>query len=193
MNKILTTLIAIPLIVSSLFAQTTGKIAGKIRDAETEEYMIGVNVIIEEAGVGAVTDTEGYYDIINLTPGSYTVKVSMIGYEVYVVEDVRVSTNRTTYLDADINSSLLEGATVFVTASKISTKRDQTSTVKNISSEDMEMLPVESVGAVVDMQAGVVAGHFRGGRSGEVSYLIDGIQVDEVFGGNSAAIWPHRQ
>ncbi|MBT3254146.1 MAG: TonB-dependent receptor [Candidatus Marinimicrobia bacterium] len=188
MNKILTTLIAIPLIVSSLFAQTTGKIAGKIRDAETEEYMIGVNVIIEEAGVGAVTDTEGYYDIINLTPGSYTVKVSMIGYEVYVVEDVRVSTNRTTYLDADINSSLLEGATVFVTASKISTKRDQTSTVKNISSEDMEMLPVESVGAVVDMQAGVVAGHFRGGRSGEVSYLIDGIQVDEVFGGNSAAV-----
>ncbi|MBT3229739.1 MAG: TonB-dependent receptor [Candidatus Marinimicrobia bacterium] len=188
MNKLFTALIFSLLIVSSMHAQTTGKIAGKIRDAENKEFMIGVNVIIEEAGVGAVTDEHGYYDIINLTPGTYTVKVSMIGYEIYVVEDVRVSTNRTTYLDADINSSIMEGATVVVTASKISTKRDQTSTVKNISSEDIEVLPVESIGAVVNMQAGVVAGHFRGGRSGEVSYLIDGIQVDEVFGGNSATV-----
>ncbi|NQV50163.1 MAG: TonB-dependent receptor [Candidatus Marinimicrobia bacterium] len=188
MNRIFTSLILLSIIFSSLFAQTTGKIAGKIKDAENKEPMIGVNVIVDGAGVGAVTDIDGYYDIINLSPGTYTVKVSMIGYEIYVVEEVRVSTNRTTYLDADLNSSLLEGTEVVVTASKISTKRDQTSTVKNISGDDMQILPVESIGAVVNMQAGVVAGHFRGGRSGEVSYLIDGIKVDEVFGGNSATV-----
>ena len=31
------------------------------------------------------------------------------------------------------------------------------------------------------MQAGVVDGHFRGGRSTEVTYLIDGMRVDEGF------------
>jgi outer membrane receptor for ferrienterochelin and colicin len=38
------------------------------------------------------------------------------------------------------------------------------------------------------MQAGIVAGHFRGGRSTEVTYLIDGIRVDEVYGGSSSTI-----
>ena len=38
------------------------------------------------------------------------------------------------------------------------------------------------------MQAGVVNGHFRGGRNTEVTYMIDGVQVDETFGGSSAAV-----
>lgn len=188
MNKQIITLIIGFLCITSLMGQTTGKIAGTVTDSETGEPLIGVNVILDGTGMGAVTDIDGYYTVINVKPGSYTIRISMIGYEVNVLEDVRVSTNRTTYLDADLGTTLLEGAEVIVTASKISTKKDQTSTVKNISSEDIEVLPVESVSAVVEMQAGVVAGHFRGGRSGEVSYLIDGIQVDEVFGGNNAVV-----
>ena len=49
-------------------------------------------------------------------------------------------------------------------------------------------MPVENVGAVVNMQAGVVNGHFRGGRNTEVTYMVDGIQVDETFGGSSATV-----
>jgi outer membrane receptor protein involved in Fe transport len=47
----------------------------------------------------------------------------------------------------------------------------------------MEVLPIESVNDVVAMQAGVVNGHFRGGRLNEVSYLVDGLPVDDAFGG----------
>ena len=70
----------------------------------------------------------------------------------------------------------------------ITARKDQTSTIKNISSDQIDKLPVENIGAIVGMQAGVVEGHFRGGRSNEVTYLIDGIQVDEVFGGGNAAV-----
>jgi outer membrane receptor protein involved in Fe transport len=52
----------------------------------------------------------------------------------------------------------------------------------------MELLPVEDVGSIVSMQAGVVNGHFRGGRTTEVSYLIDGMQVDESFGGEGKTV-----
>ena len=69
---------------------------------------------------------------------------------------------------------------------KLSRKKDQTSTVKNISSEEIDILPVEDIGAVVNMQAGVVAGSFRGGRNNEVSYMIDGVPVNDAFGGVSA-------
>ncbi|MCF7824656.1 MAG: TonB-dependent receptor [Candidatus Marinimicrobia bacterium] len=188
MNKFKTTLVIFCLTLAGLYGQTTGKIAGKIVDGGNGEPLIGVNVILEGTSQGAISDLDGYYNLINIRPGSYTLKFSMIGYEINVLEDVRVSTNRTTYADASLNTSTLEGSEVIVTASKISTKKDQTSTVKNISADDIAVLPVENIGAVVGMQAGVVAGHFRGGRSGEVSYLIDGIQVDEVYGGNNAVV-----
>lgn len=188
MNKFKTTLLILSLGIASVFGQTTGKIAGNIVDGENGEPLIGVNVILDGTGQGAISDKDGYYNLINVRPGTYTLKFSMIGYEVNVLEDVRVSTNRTTYVDASLNTATLEGAEVIVTASKISTKKDQTSTVKNISADDIAVLPVENIGAVVGMQAGVVAGHFRGGRSGEVSYLIDGIQVDEIYGGNNAVV-----
>jgi outer membrane receptor protein involved in Fe transport len=47
------------------------------------------------------------------------------------------------------------------------------------------MLPVEDVQSVINLQAGVVDGHFRGGRIGEVKYLIDGVSVNDVYSGEA--------
>ena len=110
----------------------------------------------------------------------------MIGYETVNVEDVIVSVNRTTSIDIKMKQSIIEGQEVVIYASKLSRKKDQTSTVKNISSEEMAILPVEDIGAVVNMQAGVVAGHFRGGRRDEVSYMSDGVPVNDSYGGVAA-------
>ena len=67
-------------------------------------------------------------------------------------------------------------------------KKDQTSAIKNVSSDQIEILPVENVSDVINMQAGVVQGHFRGGRNTEVTYLIDGIKVDEGFSSEGQAV-----
>ena len=64
----------------------------------------------------------------------------MIGYETVTIEDVIVSVNRTTSLDVKMKQSIIEGDEVIIYASKLSRKKDQTSTVKNISSEEMELL-----------------------------------------------------
>ena len=63
------------------FAGTTGKIAGKIIDATTNETLIGVNVIIVGTTMGAATDINGEYYILNIPPGTYEVKASLIGYQ----------------------------------------------------------------------------------------------------------------
>ena len=39
------------------------------------------------------------------------------------------------------------------------------------------------------MQAGVVDGHFRGGRSTEVTYLVDGMRTDDAYGGESQTVY----
>ena len=168
------------------FSQTSGKISGKIIDASSDSPLVGANVIITQTQAGISADEDGYFNLINVPPGKYSVKAMMIGYETVNVEDVIVSVNRTTSIDIKMKQSIVEGQEVVIYASKLSRKKDQTSTVKNISSEEMAILPVEDIGAVVNMQAGVVAGHFRGGRRDEVSYMIDGVPVNDSYGGVAA-------
>ncbi len=171
-----------------LVAQTTGKISGTVTDSETGEPLPGANVVLEGELIGAAADNDGRFHVINVSPGVYTVKVSVMGYNPVRFEDVRVSVNRTLGLDVEMTPDVVEGETVIVTADRISFKRDQTSTIKNVSSDEIQELAIESMGAVVNMQAGVVAGHFRGGRSTEVTYMIDGIQVDEAFSGQNTTV-----
>lgn len=171
-----------------LIAQTTGKIAGKVVDSETGAQLPGTNVLIVNTDIGAAADEHGDFYIINLKPGLYTLRIQMIGYEAVIVRNLRVSVNRTSYVDIKMNQTVLKGQAVIVEAEKVTIKKDQTGTIKNISSDQIDILPVESITAVVSMQAGVVVGHFRGGRSTEVSYLIDGMQVDESFDGVGRAV-----
>ena len=169
-------------------SQTTGKISGYVIDAESNDPIIGANIVVKGTSLGTASDEDGIFYIINLSPGSYTVECSVIGYENKIIEDLRVSVNRTTPLKIELNESAIEGTTVYVTADQVSIKKDQTSTVKNISSDQIEILPVENVAGIINMQSGVVDGHFRGGRNTEVTYLIDGMRVDEGFGGTSSAV-----
>lgn len=168
-------------LTSTLFGATTGKIAGRIVDKESGEPLIGANIVIDGTNMGAAADVEGYFFIINIPPGSYTVQVHMMGYATTKMEAVRVRTNATTNLDFKLTPTVIEGETITVTVNAIATKKDETSSVRNVSSDKIELLPVESVQQVVNMQAGVVNGHFRGGRTNEVSYMIDGLQVNDVY------------
>lgn len=186
--KISNTIIIGLSLMAFISSQTTGKISGSVIDSVTDLPIIGANIMILNTYLGTSSDIDGNYYLINLDPKSYDIVVSVIGYELTTYKDVTVSVNRTTNLDFKIKPAVLEGEAVIVTASQISIKKDQTGSVKNISSAMLEILPIEDVNAVINMQAGVVANHFRGGRSSEVTYLIDGVSVDESLGGTSSMI-----
>ena len=153
------------IIFNIVLSQTTGKISGVIKDNATNQPIIGANVVIIGAGIGAATDLEGNYFIINIDPGTYSLRVDYIGYESVIIKNVNVSVNRTSAQDILMKQSFVTGAVVEVTGNPVDIKKDQTSTVKNISSDQIDILPVEDVSSIISMQAGVVAGSFRGGRS----------------------------
>ena len=173
--------IMLALLTTLAQGQTTGKIAGRVTDARSGAPLIGANVILEGTSRGALTDVNGEYYIINLAPGVYTLRFRMIGYESAVVQNVAVSVNRTTTLPVKLNETAIAGEEVVVVADRIAGKKDQTSSIRNVSSEQIKDLPVENLEAVVQMQAGIVQGHFRGGRLDEVSYMVDGMNVNESF------------
>ena len=61
------------------FAQNKGTITGNIQDADTEEELIGVNIINSE-GVGTTTDFDGNFTLV-LPIGEHLLRITYIGYE----------------------------------------------------------------------------------------------------------------
>jgi outer membrane receptor protein involved in Fe transport len=165
------------------FAGTTGKIAGLIVDAGKNEPLIGANIIIQETSLGSMTDTDGFYTINNIPPGKYSVAISYVGYQKFIMTQVVVKVDLTTRVDAKMQAEVIEGQEVIVQAERPIVQKDLTSSSVTISSDDLKRIPTENIGQVVNLQAGVVSGHFRGGRSNEVSYLIDGVSVIDPFNG----------
>jgi hypothetical protein len=175
-------------IVRPALSQTTGKIAGRVVEAGSRSPLMGANVLVEGTRLGAAAGEDGDFFIINVPPGTYTVRVQMMGYKGVRMENVQVSVNRTSDITLEMRETVIQGDVVVVQAEKIAVKKDQTSTIRNVSSEQIDILPVESMGGVISMQTGVVNGHFRGGRINDVAYLIDGVDVTESFGGEGRAV-----
>ena len=183
--KILSLFLIMPLLI--IKAGETGKIAGYITDKETGEPVIGANVVVVGTYFGAAADLDGYYYINNVPPGTYQVSISSVGYAKTIVNDLIVKIDLTTKLDLElISESVLLGQDVVVTAERPMITKDLTSTKATVSSKDIELLPVDNIQQVINLQAGVINGHFRGGRSNEVAYLVDGIPVTDVFSGSNS-------
>ncbi len=181
---LLVSLFVLFLAMNQAWSGTTGKIAGKISDGQTGEPLLGVNVLIVGTTIGSSTNVDGEYFILNIPPGTYALKASSVGYTPLSVSAVKVTVDQTTRIDLKLQSQSVEIGDVVVTATRPIVQRDLTSTVSSVGGDEIAKLPLEDVASVVNLQAGVVEGHFRGGRVNEVKYLIDGIAVNDVYSGN---------
>ena len=168
----------------NLDSATTGKIAGRATDASTGEPIMGVNIVIEGTDLGAATDDEGYYSILNISPGTYTIKASMIGYKTMIKKEAKVMVDLTTTIDFAMQQSTIEGEEVVVTAEVPVVKKDVTSTSFRVGADEVDNLQTVELNEVIALQAGVIDGHFRGGRSGEVKYIVDGVQMNSSYSGD---------
>ncbi|MFQ5651097.1 MAG: TonB-dependent receptor domain-containing protein [bacterium] len=172
------------------WAGTTGKLAGKVVDQKSGEPLPGVNVMLLGTPFGAASDLNGNFIMLRIPPGQYSVKTSMIGYSALQYDNVHVAMDRTTRLNFELSETIVElGETVTIIAEKPLVQMDLTSTSSTVSADVISKLPVDRFQDLVNLQAGVVEGsggemHIRGGRSGEVAFMIDGVTVNDVFDGD---------
>ena len=137
---------------TSSFAQT-GKIAGRVLDATTGEPMPFVNIIILGTAQGAATDLDGYYSILNVRPGNYSVKASAVGYNAVTVQDVRVSIDLTSEVNMQLAETSVElGQEIIVVAEKPLVTKDLTASTALVSSEEIAALPVTEFQEVLELQ-----------------------------------------
>ena len=179
-------LLLIILTFSSLSYSQTGKISGRVVDSQTNEGIPFVNIIVEGTNQGAASDINGYYSIIGISPGTYNLKASAIGYTPVAYKDVRVSIDLTTKIDFSLQeTSVALGKEVVVVASRPLVQKDLTSSTAIVDASQIQSLPVTEFQEVLQLKAGIVGGSVRGGRSGEVVYAIDGVPVTDVFDGST--------
>lgn len=173
------------LTIQLVFAQSTGKIKGKVISQDTNEPLVGANVLIVGTNQGAATGIDGSYIIINIRPGTYSIRFGYVGYQTKVVENVIINTDQTTTLNITLEPTTLVGQEVIVVAKRPIVEFNQTSTVVSINKDDIKALPVQNLKDIVNLQAGVIDGHFRGGRLGEVQYQIDGVSITNPYNNSS--------
>ena len=174
-----------------LFAGTTGKLSGTIKDAQTGEPLVGANIIIVGTDLGGASNVDGNYVILNIPPGNYSVKISYIGYESIMVTDVQIVVDQNTILPAALKPESVQVGEVVVVAQTPMVQKDVTSSISVIRRDQIEALPVSTFTDLLSLQAGVVKTgnnnlHVRGGRGNEVAYLVDGIYVKDPLLGNIA-------
>lgn len=132
----------------NLYAGTTGKIVGKVTD-ENGNALIGCNVIVKGTSLGAATNQNGEYFILNVPPGYYQVSASMIGYGGVTIKDLQVIVDLTAKANFRLNTESIEGEEVVVVAETPTVRLDQTSMAAVISADDIENLPVSDRKSVV--------------------------------------------
>ncbi len=182
-----------------------GKITGRVIDKDTGDPLPGANVVITETvlangkvsklerPMGASTDPDGYYFILNVPSGIYNIRASIVGYTPVVNEMVQVDLDRTITVNFELSTTVIEVQQIVVTAKQERIKPDVSSTQETIETSRLEQMPVmrmdEFVGTLKGIQ--VVSGSegnglsVRGGSIRETDVRMDGISLRDPRTENS--------
>ena len=174
-----------------LFAQSTGTLSGYVTDSRTGEPLIGANVGIEGTSRGSSTDSDGFYEIRNIEPGSYNITATFIGYEPQrqVNINVRSAGNRSINFELTPTAEELDEVVVSVSEPFIAPPENPVS-FRRLSPEEISTYPAgnSDIAKVVQSLPGVsgsVTGFrndviIRGGAPNENIYYLDGIEIPTI-------------
>lgn len=110
----------IPCVVCAAgWAGTKGLISGSVFDDQSGEKLPGVNIVVVGSSKGATTDLDGKYTIGSVEPGTYTLRISCVGYATKVITGATVRADETLKLDVALATEAIIGEEVTVTAERI--------------------------------------------------------------------------
>ncbi|MBV8371382.1 MAG: TonB-dependent receptor [Candidatus Eremiobacteraeota bacterium] len=195
---IATALLALFALIASfgpVSAATTGSISGTITDATTNKPVAGAAVVAASpSGRGtATTDANGFYNIYNLAPDTYTVSVAVKGYNQVVVNGVTVVQDQNVKLDQVLTRALQQIGRTSARSGSNLVQPSQTADVYNVSPQ--QLTAAAGIGGhrtlydVIQTSAGVtstgVAGRprIRGSDVGDVAWEFDGIPINDRLTG----------
>jgi hypothetical protein len=170
-------------------AQTTGAIAGQIRDSATGHAIDGARVVLDSTRASTVSNALGAYRLRELAPGWHRLTVRAIGYRGLNRDSVFVRTAQTTPLDFVLVASPIEIAPVAVSAPVDSVLDPLAVTdAQTFDREALRRLPVSSVDEAIGLSAGSVGESYRGGRLGQQAFILDGLGLKNQLDASTGSL-----
>lgn len=164
--------------VTPALSGTTGKLTGKVVEKGTREPLIGVNIFVEGTTIGNPTDVNGSFTILNVPPGIYKIRASIVGYAPVAMNDVRVYIDQTTAINFEMEVQAVTTTEVVIVAPREIVKKDVSTSVTSFSDEEVRGLPISNTTDIVGLQAGVESGLvIRGGGADQSLFLLDGVTL----------------
>lgn len=171
--------------ISLMAQQRPGSLRGTVTDAQSGESIPVANIIVlDNSGAhvaGTSTDFDGKYAINPLTPGTYDVEASFVGYAKLRIENVVVAPNAPTIQDFKLEqqTEMLDEVVLMEYSVPLV---DKTRSSKIVTAEQIQHMAVRDISSVSAQAAGVIAdeeevGTVRGARSEGTVYFVDGISV----------------
>jgi hypothetical protein len=180
-NACLFLLIMIFMISLPLRAGITGKISGIIKSGDTGDVLFGANVMLEGTAWGAATNANGEYYIINIPPGVYTMRVSMMGYTTTSVTEIRVNIDKTTPVNVTINPGVLQGEQITIVAERPRVELDLTASKEVLTDEEISRSwGIEMEEVIQDLPGVNINGGIRGGFGLDVADMLNGMDMRDI-------------
>ncbi len=190
MKNIKLSLLILIILNQFVFPAGKGTLKGKILDGETKLPIIGANVVLMNTKQGASTDTTGNFTIVDVNVGTYSLRISCIGYETKTLTDVIVTPDRITFIESDLKpAAAYEMNAVKVNSGYFSTGNLQPVSATNFSYEEIRRAPgaagdvsrilmnLPSIAKVNDQSNSLIV---RGGNPAENAFFIDNIEVPNI-------------
>jgi outer membrane receptor protein involved in Fe transport len=146
-----------------------GSLRGSVLDANTRAPLAGALVTLENANRQTYTDNLGFYQFVDLTAGSYTVRVNYLGYDIDA-QEVAVRDSET----SGISHYLVRGAVELQTVEIAAAPNVQSQVVSAL---DIHLRPVNTSQDVLRMVPGLfIAQHAGGGKAEQI--FLRGFDID---------------
>ena len=200
MSKYIKLWVFLSMMVSFILAGTDGTIRGKVTD-DKGEPLPGANIYIPALNIGAAADQNGNYILLNIPVGDHNVVAQMMGYRKETVTGVSVMMDQTVWLNFKLPIEQVEGEEITVLGTRPLVEKGTTAKKITVDKETIQALPIRDLTDLYTLQSGVVKVvsrnksvpdheergieeiHVKGGRSGEIAYMMDGMYLrNPIFG-----------
>ena len=187
MKKLLSFLLILP---SLIFSQVDGALNGYIYDSKSQLPLLGANILIEGTEKGAISDENGFFQILEIKPQSYNLTVSYVGYQSKKIFNIIVKSKGNQTLEIYLKESTQELDEVILFESPFKKSKETPLSINTFSRVEIESYPGadNDVTKVVQSMPGLspsVGGFrndiiIRGGAPNETVYYLDEIEIPNI-------------
>ncbi|MCB0746535.1 MAG: TonB-dependent receptor [Ignavibacteriae bacterium] len=184
------------------FSSHYNNLSGNVKDFDSSEPLIGVNIVVVKTNYGTSTDRNGNF-ALSLPEGQYDLKISMVGYENLVINNVLIMKNVEKRIPVTLRSKAIGLESVVVTPKP--EKYDATGLTAKLDRNMIQHSPGSAQDIFWTLQTlpGVSSGsddsklYVRGGTASENLVLFDGAVFSnpyhfEFMGGGLFSIFNSR-